>query len=319
MAVLKRAFSAVRGWITAARMQLDEPAPIGRHGARSERAVSRRTTALVIVCSVLFVGSVSAIAYGKTRIGSPAALAGAPVAPAPTVTPPAGSVTGHASQTAAAGTATDEPFAVVPTTSVAPKTTGAPTPDATAAVTGSDPAPLSEGELQAAQSAGLMRSGPAAASTWLVGDSLVFGMSQVWPTEVHVAAALGAGAQGVVPALIGMWSSPRTAPPLLVVSLGTNDNYEQVDVFRVRVQQLLNATNGCVVWTTIHRDHGQWDSLNNVLRAAASVDPRLRLADWGAWVDQHPSDVSADGVHPQDSSGYRDMARLVEAAAATCP
>lgn len=268
---------------------------------------------------MVLIASLGAIALGKAPTSALAAPVGVPVALAATATPAAGSLPGKADQTKAAGTATDEPFAVVPTTPVAPKATGAPTPPTHVAITGSDPAPVSQGAIQAAESAGLVMSGPDAASTWLVGDSLAVGMSQVWPTEAHLAAAVGAGSGGVIPALVGMWSSPRTAPPLLVVSLGTNDNYEQVEAFRGRVQQLLNATDGCVVWTTIHRQHGQWNSLNNVLRAAASVDPRLRLADWSAWVDRHPNDVSADGVHPQDGSGYRDMTRLVQEAAATCP
>ena len=265
------------------------------------------------------VGSSSAIAYRKIRTDALAAPLAAAVGQVPLATPSTGRASGSEDPTQAAGTATDEPFAVVPTTPVVPAATDAATVTGRAAIAGSDPAPLPVGAFEAAQSAGLTMSGPTSSATWLVGDSLALGMSQVWPTDVHLAAAVGAGAQGVVPILVGMWSSPSTAPPLLVVSLGTNDNYEQVDVFRGRVQQLLNATDGCVVWTTIHRDRGQWNSLNEVLRAAASVDPRLRLADWAAWVDLHPGDVSADGVHPQDSSGYRDMARLVQEAAATCP
>jgi len=105
-------------------------------------------------------------------------------------------------------------------------------------------------------------------------------------------------------------------PRVLLVSLGTNDDPNNVDAFTAVVREVerIAGKNRCVVWATIVRppvDGVAYDAFNNVLRSEDSRLKNFRLVDWATIVERTPSYLRDDGVHAA-SSGYR--ARATEAA-----
>lgn len=107
-------------------------------------------------------------------------------------------------------------------------------------------------------------------------------------------------------------------PRVLVVSAGTNDDPRGVPTFRDAVTRVL-ATAGsgrCVVWPSIVRPPAVgagYDGFNRVLRRAAARHRNLVLVDWVGMVREHPSWLSADGVHVS-VAGYRARAAAIAAA-----
>jgi hypothetical protein len=111
-------------------------------------------------------------------------------------------------------------------------------------------------------------------------------------------------------------------PPLsswVVVSLGTNDPADQVEAFEADVARVLRliGPNRCVAWATIWRDGTPADSFNNVLRAAARANRRLRLVEWAEMIEKHPELLAGDGLHGNET-GYRERAGAVADAVRSC-
>ena len=106
--------------------------------------------------------------------------------------------------------------------------------------------------------------------------------------------------------------------PYVIVSLGTNDPAD-VPGFRADVTRVLRliGPNRCIVWATIWRDGKPDDAFNEVLRAAAESNHRLRLVEWAAMVREHPDWLAGDGLHGNET-GYRERARAVAAATRSC-
>ncbi len=106
--------------------------------------------------------------------------------------------------------------------------------------------------------------------------------------------------------------------PYVIVSLGTNDPVD-VSGFRAAVGRVLKliGANRCVVWATIWRNGKPDDAFNDVLRAAAESNRRLRLVEWAAMVRAHPDWLAGDGLHGNET-GYRERARAVAAATRSC-
>lgn len=106
----------------------------------------------------------------------------------------------------------------------------------------------------------------------------------------------------------------------VVVSLGTNDPIGASATFAADVRRALRiAGDGrCLVWATIWRENGPDDDYNAVLRAIAAQDDDLRVLDWAAMLEAHPSYLAPDGIHGSPA-GYaaraEEAARLVRA----CP
>ena len=105
----------------------------------------------------------------------------------------------------------------------------------------------------------------------------------------------------------------------VVVSLGTNDSQLAVAAFQADVERVLELAgpNRCVVWATIWRDGQPNDAFNEVLRNAAAGNPRFRVVDWAAMVDEQPDWLAADGVHGTET-GYRERARAIAEAVTGC-
>ena len=105
----------------------------------------------------------------------------------------------------------------------------------------------------------------------------------------------------------------------VVVSLGTNDPPNAVEAFRADVARVteLIGRNRCVIWATIWRDGAPNQAFNNVLRATADANRRLRLVEWAEMVQAHPDWLAADGLHGNET-GYRERARAIAEAVNGC-
>ena len=104
----------------------------------------------------------------------------------------------------------------------------------------------------------------------------------------------------------------------VVVSLGTNDPVD-VPGFRADVARVLEliGPSRCVAWATIWRNGKPDDAFNDVLRAAADSNHRVRLVEWAAMLEKHPDWLAGDGLHGNET-GYRERARAVAAATTSC-
>lgn len=109
--------------------------------------------------------------------------------------------------------------------------------------------------------------------------------------------------------------SPRTLPPVLILSAGTNDDPRIVSTFSHAISRVLGAAGPgrCVVWSTIVRPPAvgtTYDGLNRALARAASRHANLVLVDWVGMVRRHPRWLAGDGVHVTQA-GYRARASAI--------
>jgi hypothetical protein len=113
-------------------------------------------------------------------------------------------------------------------------------------------------------------------------------------------------------------------PPLKwVAELGTNDaGWEQnpnwQSDFDTEVAFLARAAPQCVQLVTVQPHLGAIaQGLDQAMRAWAASHPSFHVLDWGTWVDQHPSYLEPDGVHP-NSEGETALAFFIRLALASC-
>jgi lysophospholipase L1-like esterase len=112
-----------------------------------------------------------------------------------------------------------------------------------------------------------------------------------------------------------MRSFGRRLPRVIHVSLGTNDDPNQVDSFRAAIEEVMEVAGGrrCVVWTNIVRPPYEGTSYDGYNRALAREDrarDNLRVVNWARMVDRHPEWLADDGVHVS-AAGYKARARAV--------
>ncbi len=154
----------------------------------------------------------------------------------------------------------------------------------------------------------------------LVGDSLNVGVERYVPAALPHWKIVTNDLVGRTTAE-GIDELEAGRPPLspdVVVSLGTNDPAD-VPGFRADVARVLEliGPNRCVIWATIWRNGKPDDAFNDVLRAAAESNHRLRLVEWAAMVGAHPEWLAGDHLHGNET-GYRERARAVAAATRSC-
>jgi lysophospholipase L1-like esterase len=104
-------------------------------------------------------------------------------------------------------------------------------------------------------------------------------------------------------------------PPVVVASLGTNDDPHGISSFEHAVSTALGAVgkHGCVVWPNIVRPAvggATYTGFNRVLARAAAKHDNLRVVDWVAMVAHNRAWIGDDGVHP-DATGYMARARAI--------
>lgn len=137
----------------------------------------------------------------------------------------------------------------------------------------------------------------------LLGDSLAVGITP------YVDAALGdrtltvdaAEGRSSATSLSLLEPYADTAPPVWLVSLGTNDN---IDEFEREAEQIMKLAgpDRCVVWYDVWRVETD-DSINASLERVAEQHPNLHVIPWNATSEAHPEWFSEGDVHPS-SVGY---------------
>jgi hypothetical protein len=114
----------------------------------------------------------------------------------------------------------------------------------------------------------------------------------------------------------------QTLPPVIVVSLGTNDDPGMISTFRKEVRELMAVAGPgrCVVWTSIVRPAYRgvsYDGLNSVLADEAARRQNLVVVDWVGLAAAHPEWFGPDGVHPS-TVGYWGRAAAIATAVKSC-
>ncbi|MFN8222548.1 MAG: hypothetical protein U0R50_04780 [Gaiellales bacterium] len=104
----------------------------------------------------------------------------------------------------------------------------------------------------------------------------------------------------------------KRLPRVLVVSLGTNDDPQNVDGFAGVVAEVerLAGRSRCIVWTTVVRPPVggvDYTAFNDLLRREDQRLRSFRLVDWEAIVAKNPGYLREDGVHAV-AEGYRARA-----------
>jgi lysophospholipase L1-like esterase len=152
---------------------------------------------------------------------------------------------------------------------------------------------------------------------FVVGDSLAVGTKPYLPRSLH-----GWGIRSSVSiskhAPEGAAELARrghSLPPVVVASLGTNDDPHATGSFEAAVRKSLRATGkrGCIVWPNIVRPAvggATYAGYNNVLDRIAKSNDHLRVVDWAAMAAHNRGWFGDDGVHP-NATGYLARARAI--------
>jgi hypothetical protein len=108
--------------------------------------------------------------------------------------------------------------------------------------------------------------------------------------------------------------------PVVVVSLGTNDNDGSEEEFRGLVEEAIEIVGPgrCLLWATVVRDGVERTGFDRVLRAASAANESVRLVDWAEMVAQDDSLLAADLVHGTPE-GYARRAEETARAVRACP
>ena len=158
----------------------------------------------------------------------------------------------------------------------------------------------------------------------LVGDSLAVGTQSPltnalsgWSltTNGRVSRPLAEG--------MGIVRGMSERPPVLAISLFTNDAPGAVDTLRSAVRETITrqAGHGCVVWATIVRPAVggvTYARANQALAELAAENPGvMKLVPWAQQVEAHPEWLASDGVHATPA-GYSARAQMYAEAARSC-
>jgi lysophospholipase L1-like esterase len=114
----------------------------------------------------------------------------------------------------------------------------------------------------------------------------------------------------------------RSLPRVIHVSLGTNDDPNDVAGFRAALRDVMDVAGSrrCVVWTNIVRPPAagaSYAGYNRVLARESARRDNLRVVNWLRMVREHPEWVVGDGVHV-NADGYRARAKAVARAVRRC-
>jgi lysophospholipase L1-like esterase len=106
------------------------------------------------------------------------------------------------------------------------------------------------------------------------------------------------------------------------VSLGTNDDPNQVAGFRAAIEEVMEVAGErrCVVWTNIVRppyEGTSYDGYNRALAREARARDNLRVVNWARMVERNPEWLAEDGVHVS-ADGYRARAKTVARQVQAC-
>jgi hypothetical protein len=112
-----------------------------------------------------------------------------------------------------------------------------------------------------------------------------------------------------------------TNPDVVVFDLGTNDDPASPDALASDLASARQiAGSRCMVIATLNRpplNGVPVDGLNRAVTSFAAADGNVALVDWHARVQENPSLLISDGVHPTPE-GYGLRAKLFAAAIRSC-
>ncbi len=162
---------------------------------------------------------------------------------------------------------------------------------------------------------------------FMVGDSVLQAMASGSPDSID----LYVGALGwkvTVDAVQGRFTDEgirvlrarrREVHDLAVVMLGNNYSGDEAEFAR-EVQAVLDLLDDtkAIVWFTTPLFHDDQREVNDVLREAASRDPRLVLLDWETASAQWAGALRPDGIHPTQF-GSDILAQMVGSALGRAP
>lgn len=119
-----------------------------------------------------------------------------------------------------------------------------------------------------------------------------------------------------------MRSYGRALPRVIHVSLGTNDDPNQVSAFRAAIREVMDVAGShrCVVWTNIVRPPvagASYAGYNRALAAESRPRENLRVVNWARMVHTHPEWLSSDGVHV-NADGYEARAKAIAQSVRRC-
>lgn len=104
-------------------------------------------------------------------------------------------------------------------------------------------------------------------------------------------------------------------PPVVVMSLGTNDDPGATSTFRSAVRQTMKLVGreGCVVWPNIVRPPvggNSYAGYNGILAAESRKRRNLRIVKWTRMVAKNPGWLAGDRVHV-NAAGYQARAAAI--------
>jgi lysophospholipase L1-like esterase len=157
----------------------------------------------------------------------------------------------------------------------------------------------------------------------VVGDSLAEGteapLARLLPDwRIATSAYTGRPTDDGVAEILGR----SKLPPVLFVSLGTNDDPSAVSSFESSVETVLQAAgpSTCVIWANIVRPpYGgvSYAGYNRVLARLSATQPNLTVLDWAGIVRSDPGVLASDGVHATPG-GYEARAQAMAQAIQGC-
>jgi hypothetical protein len=164
---------------------------------------------------------------------------------------------------------------------------------------------------------------PAGRDTLVLGDSLGL---DVYPWLADLLPDRYVSYDAVVgratPATLLALRTRADVPPVVLVSLGTNDL--DPASFRTAAEGIL-ATLGpdrCVVWSDVVRPDsfgGGSAPINTVIDDLARTHSNVRIFRWSALVAEHPEWLSGDGIHPGQDGAHARAQGFADAALACSP
>jgi lysophospholipase L1-like esterase len=155
------------------------------------------------------------------------------------------------------------------------------------------------------------------------GDSLAEGTRPYLPKALHNwSVSQSVSVSRHLPQGVAILRRMGNLPPVVVMSLGTNDDPGATSSFRsgVRATMKLVGRSGCVVWPNIVRPPvggHSYAGYNGILAEESKKRRNLRVVEWTRMVAKHPGWLASDHVHV-NATGYQARAEAIAKQAKRC-
>jgi lysophospholipase L1-like esterase len=148
------------------------------------------------------------------------------------------------------------------------------------------------------------------------GDSLAEGTRPYIPRALdhwHVSQSVSISRHA--PQGVAILRRLQHVPPVVVMSLGTNDDPRSTGAFRNAIRETMHVVgrSGCVVWPNIVRPPvggASYAGYNQALAEESGERRNLRVVEWTKMVAANRSWLARDGVHV-NAAGYQARAEAI--------